>query len=67
MASPIKRLSVEEKASPRLEMIVSLLRHSIADSGIIPGTPYLIHERAGGQCYCLLMAGLVRVVAPDRH
>jgi hypothetical protein len=30
----------------------------------IPGAPYLIHERAGGEGYCLLMAGLARVVAP---
>src|SRR5208283_4943249 len=33
----------------------------------IPGTPYLIHERAEGGCYCLVMGRLAGIVAPDRY
>jgi hypothetical protein len=34
---------------------------------VIPGTPYLIEERAGEECHCLLMAGLERIVAPHTY
>ena len=64
-ASHTLLLSIFQNLSRSLSSFPIVL--SILEFRGIPGTPYLIHERAGGECYCLLMAGLARVVAPDRY
>ncbi|MGO9118704.1 MAG: hypothetical protein ACLQPD_13995 [Desulfomonilaceae bacterium] len=48
------------------EILPGLAISGIPGTGI-PGTPSLIHERAGGECNYLLMAGLASVLVPDRY